>query len=102
MWPNKAKEYQFEALHEIYFYDAWRSQPELNKTDSLLHLPQGQGCSRLAAIGGPTCLPTVHQALNDMGVLAEVSLTEEESTAHSCSRQPSQIPSPSSTDHEAQ
>ena len=32
---NKAREYHFEALHKIYFYDAWRSQPELNKNPSV-------------------------------------------------------------------
>ena len=36
---QKAKEYQFEALRKIYFYDAWRSQPELGTRGSDLHLP---------------------------------------------------------------
>ena len=39
----KAKENQFEPLRNIYFYDAWRSQPELNQNDSLLHLPPSPG-----------------------------------------------------------
>ena len=46
---NRAKDYHFESLHKIYFYDAWRCQPELNQHDSLLHL---QGCCRRAATGG--------------------------------------------------
>ena len=40
---NKAKDYHFEALHKINFYDAWRCEPELNKEDSLLHLPPQPG-----------------------------------------------------------
>ena len=36
---NKAKEYQFESLHKIYFYDAWRWKIELNLPDSPLRLP---------------------------------------------------------------
>ena len=40
---HKAKKYQFEALHKIYFYDAWRSQPELGTRGSDLHLPPQPG-----------------------------------------------------------
>ena len=36
---NKAKECQFESLHKIYFYDAWRWKIELNLPDSPLRLP---------------------------------------------------------------
>ena len=36
---NKAKEYHFESLRKIYFYDAWRWKIELNQPESLLHLP---------------------------------------------------------------
>ena len=36
---HKAKKYQPEALHKIYAYDAWRSQPELGTRGSDLHLP---------------------------------------------------------------
>ena len=34
---NKANEYQFEPLHKIYFYDAWRWKIELNQPESSLH-----------------------------------------------------------------
>ena len=40
---HKAKEYQFQALHKIYFYVAWRSQPELGTRGSDLHLPPQPG-----------------------------------------------------------
>ena len=40
---NKAKEYQFESLHKIYFYDAWRWKIELNLPDSPLRLPPRPG-----------------------------------------------------------
>ena len=40
---NKAKEYQFESLHKIYFYDAWRWKIELNQPESSLHLPPRPG-----------------------------------------------------------
>ena len=40
---NKAKEYQFESLHKIYFYDAWRWKIELNQPDSPLRLPPRPG-----------------------------------------------------------
>ena len=40
---NKAKEYQFESLHKIYFYDAWRWKIELNQPESPLHLPPRPG-----------------------------------------------------------
>ena len=36
---NKAEEYQFESLHKICFYDAWRWKIELNQPESPLHLP---------------------------------------------------------------
>ena len=102
---NRAREYHFEALHKIYFYDAWPSQPELNKNDSLLHLPPSPGLLQSGCYWRlePETPPGASAAASeqDAGVLAEVSLTEEESDAHSGSTQPSLLPSPKSTDHEA-
>ena len=40
---NKAKDSHVEVLHKIYFYDAWRCEPELNKENSLLYLPPAPG-----------------------------------------------------------
>ena len=40
---NKARLYHFEALHKIHFYDAWRSEPVLNREDSSLLLPPAPG-----------------------------------------------------------
>ena len=40
---NKARLYQFEALHKIYFYDAWRSEPILDRENSSLLLPPAPG-----------------------------------------------------------
>ena len=40
---NKARLYHFEALRKIYFYDAWRSEPELGRKDSSLQLPPAPG-----------------------------------------------------------
>ena len=99
---NKAREYHFEALHKIYFYDAWRSQPELHKNDSLLPLPPRTGLLQSGCYWRPepTAPPGASTPASEQaaGVLAEVSLTEEESEAHSGSAQPSLIPSPKSTD----
>ena len=36
---RKAQDYTFEALHRVYFYDAWRAQPVLNAPGSELVLP---------------------------------------------------------------
>ena len=41
---NKARLYQFEALHKIYFYDAWERAPPCC-------CPRHQGCSRKDATG---------------------------------------------------
>ena len=40
---NKARLYQFEALHKIYFYDAWRNESLLDKEGSSLLLPPAPG-----------------------------------------------------------
>ena len=51
---SKANEYQFEALHKIYFYDAWRSQPELGTKDSFPHLPPCPGLLEAGCISETT------------------------------------------------
>ena len=38
-----AQDYTFEALHRIYFYDAWRTQPVLGAPESDLVLPPHPG-----------------------------------------------------------
>ena len=40
---KKAQAYRFEALHKIYFYDAWRQEPLLNAPGSDLVLPPEEG-----------------------------------------------------------
>ena len=52
---NKARLCHFEALHKIYFYDAWRCEPELDKEDSSLLLPPAPG---MPCMRGPCFLPT--------------------------------------------
>ena len=34
MEQRKAQDYTFEALHRVYFYDAWRTQPVLSAPES--------------------------------------------------------------------
>ena len=40
---RSAQDYTFEALHRVYFYDAWRVQPVLDAPDSDLILPSQPG-----------------------------------------------------------
>ena len=40
---RSAQDYTFEALHRVYFYDAWRAQPVLDAIDSDLILPPQPG-----------------------------------------------------------
>ena len=40
---RSAQDYTFEALHRVYFYDAWRVQPVLDAPDSDLVLPPKPG-----------------------------------------------------------
>ena len=40
---RSAQDYTFEALHRVYFYDAWRAQPVLDALDSDLILPSRPG-----------------------------------------------------------
>ena len=51
---NKAKDYQFESLHKIYFYDAWRWKIELNQPGSPLRLPPRPGLLQNGCYWQPT------------------------------------------------
>ena len=42
---RSAQDYTFEALHRVYFYDAWRAQPVLDAPGSELVLPPQPGLS---------------------------------------------------------
>ena len=41
--PLQYTNYTFEALHRVYFYDAWRVQPVLDAPESELVLPPQPG-----------------------------------------------------------
>ena len=105
MSQTKTKEYQFEALHEIYFYDAWRSQPELGAKGSSLHPPPRPGlleagcCWRQehAAAANGASAPSPKRV---GGVLEEISLTDEDLEDRAGSARPSLVPSPMNTDQE--
>ena len=102
---NKAKECQFEALHKIYFYDAWRGQPELGTKGFSLHLPPRPGLLEAGCYWRQTHAADAASANTPNpkgaeGVLAEISLTDEDSEDKAGSTQPSLIPSPESTDQE--
>ena len=56
---NKARLYQFEALHNIYFYDAWRSEPMLNRDHSPLQLPPVPGMVKDGCYWSPTAAAVV-------------------------------------------
>ena len=80
---NKAKEYQFESLHKIYFYDAWRWKIELNQPESPLHLPPRpgllqNGCYWRQPLEHPADATHSHNA-QQSAALAEISLTETSS-----------------------
>ena len=95
---NKAKEYQFESLRKIYFYDAWRWKIELNQPDSLLPLPPRPGLLQNGCYWRPrptgqvyTTEPHNRQA---SGTLAEVSLTDTSSEGSGRDTSPSEVPVP--------
>ena len=53
---RSAQDYAFEALHRVYFYDAWRAQPVLDAIGSDLILPSRPGLLCMAAAGlGQVC-----------------------------------------------
>ena len=97
---NKARRYQFEALHKIYFYDAWRNEPILNRENSPLLLPPApgmlqEGCYwRPAAVIPADRQPPVTGEPDSSLAPADLGLISSDS-------QPSILPSPDST-HSAQ
>ena len=104
---NKAKEYQFESLRKIYFYDAWRWKIELNQPDSLLHLPPRPGLLQNGCYWRPSPTNQVNtteshntQASVD---LAEASLpaTNSEGSDGDGDTPPSEVPEPESRGQEA-
>ena len=101
---NKAKGYQFEALRKIYFYDAWRCQPELNKANSLLHLPPAPGLLQNGCYWRPA--EGVSDSTNNSVpqhstvTVLESSSAEDEAAAQGGNAQPSVLPSPSSANCE--
>ena len=96
---NKAKEYQFESLREIYFYDAWRWKIELNQPDSLLHLPPRPGLLQNGCYWHPSPTDQVNATESHdtqaSGNLAEVSLTDTSSEGSS-DTSTSEVPVPES------
>ena len=98
----KAKDYQFEALRKIYFYDAWRCQPELNKANSFIHLPPAPGLLQNGCYWRPA--EAVSDSASNSGpqqssvTVHESSSAEDEAAVHDGNAQPSLLPSPSSTD----
>ena len=88
---NKAKEYQFESLHKIYFYDAWRWKIELNQPDSLLHVAK-----RLllrpsqTGLGNTTASHDTQASVH----LAEVSPPATDSDGSGEETPPSEVPEP--------
>ena len=93
---NKARLYQFEALHKIYFYDAWRSEPILDREDSSLLLPPAPGMLQegcywrpAAAASADTQPPATSEPAG--------SLASDDLDLLSSGGQPSLLPSPDST-----
>ena len=97
---NKAKGYQFESLHTIYFYDAWRWKIELNQPGSPLCLPPRPGLLQNGCYGQPTPervdSAACTQNTQESAACAEVSLTETSSAESEETSPPSEIPEPAS------
>ena len=95
----KAKEYQFEALHKIYFYDAWRLILELDQPESPLRLPPQPGLLRNGCYWPPS--PPSDRGTSPphnagVGVLAQVSLSDTSSHSNEDIASPSEVPEPTS------
>ena len=97
---NKAKEYQFESLHKIYFYDAWRWKIELNQPESPLHLPPRpgllqNGCYWRQPLEHPANATQLHNT-QPSAALAEISLTDTSPDESDETVPPSEAPEPTS------
>ena len=95
---NKAREYQFESLHKIYFYDAWRWKIELNQPESPLRLPPRpgllqNGCYWQQLHAHPADAAHTHNT-QDSAALAEISLSETSSDASAEPAPPTEVPEP--------
>ena len=110
---NKAKEYSFESLHKIYFYDAWRWIIELDQPSSPLRLPPRPGLLQKGCYwqrlpeSNQESVQNNHDKHGNQGggqpqehlssaIQAEVSLTETSSVNGANNTSPSEAPEPSS------
>ena len=93
---NKARLYQFEALHEICFYDAWRSEPILDREDSSLLLPPAPGMLQEGCYWRPAAAASADTQPPATGEPAG-SLASDDLDLLSSGGQPSLLPSPDST-----
>ena len=97
---NKANEYQFESLHKIYFYDAWRWKIELNQPDSPLRLPPRPGLLQNGCYWHqPALRPTdaIHSCnIQENAAPAQNSLAEISSVESEEALPPSEVPEPAS------
>ena len=91
---NKARLYQFEALRKIYFYDAWRSEPILNRDNSPLLLPPAPGMLQDGCYW-TTAAAVVDTQSPDASMPAN-SLPPDDPDLISSDEQPSLLPSPDS------
>ena len=100
---NRAKDYSFEPLRKIYFYDAWRWTIELNQPSSLLRLPPRPGLLQNGCYWQrlPSCNDDAAQSHDPptRTIQAEVSLTETSSAEGEEDASPSEVPEPAGTDH---
>ena len=97
---NKARRYQFEALRKIYFYDAWRNEPILNRENSPLLLPPAPGMLQEGCYWRPAAVTPADRQPPATGE-PDSSLAPDDLDLISSDSQPSFLPSPDST-HSAQ
>ena len=93
---NKARLYQFEALRKIYFYDAWRNEPILNRENSSLLLPPAPGMLQDGCYWSPTAATSV-DTQPPAASMPDSSLSPDDLDLISSDDQPSLLPSPDST-----
>ena len=91
----KARLYQFEALHKIYCYDAWRSEPILNRDNSPLLLPPAPGMLKDGCYWSPTAAAVVDTQPPNAS-MPDSSLSHDDLDLISSDEQPSLLPSPDS------
>ena len=91
---NKAREYQFESLHKIYFYDAWRWKIELNQPESPLRLPPRPGLLQNGCYWQQLPYAAHTHNTQDSAALAEISLTEASSDESAEPAPPTEVPEP--------